>query len=252
MDDGTKKKAKRWFGIACVSAMVCYAIFAVVFVSGSDKETVCKGVEVVIKDSADRQFITRGDIIRALNDYEMMPGGVSMKNINTTQMERKIHKIMPTIKEICCYKTPESTIRVDITQRTPVVRIMNGTSSYYVDTDGKKMPSTPGHPAYVMIATGRIDEKLALGKLYEFGKYVNEDKFWNSQIEQVDFDYSGNATLSTRVGLQNIKMGTLDNYEQKLENLMTLYKKAFNKGGWNKYKEINLKYDNQVVCTRKQ
>jgi hypothetical protein len=39
--------------------------------------------------------------------------------------------------------------------------------------------------------------------------------------------------------------------EQKLEKLMTLYTKAFNTMGWNRYSYIDLQYRDRVVCTKK-
>ena len=62
---------------------------------------------------------------------------------------------------------------------------------------------------------------------------------------------NGEVTLVPRVGDQLIVMGTLENYREKLDRLYALYVKGFNKIGWNKYKRITLKYEGQVVCTKK-
>ena len=37
---------------------------------------------------------------------------------------------------------------------------------------------------------------------------------------------------------------------EKLENLKTFYLKVMNRLDWNIYKVINLKYKNQVVCSK--
>ena len=44
---------------------------------------------------------------------------------------------------------------------------------------------------------------------------------------------------------------TLADFEKKLENLKLFYEKAIPKVGWEKYSIINLKYKNQIVCTKK-
>ena len=41
-------------------------------------------------------------------------------------------------------------------------------------------------------------------------------------------------------------------YEEKFEKLKMFYTEGLNKtDGWNKYSTINIKYKNQVVCTKK-
>lgn len=92
---------------------------------------------------------------------------------------------------------------------------------------------------------------MAKGALGEFALFLRNNFFWNSLIEQIDVDKNGEVTLVPRVGNQLILMGTLDNYQEKLEKLRALYEEGFNKVGWNKYKQITLKYDGQVVCTKK-
>ena len=54
-----------------------------------------------------------------------------------------------------------------------------------------------------------------------------------------------------RVGDQIVYLGTLDNFQKKLRNLRIFYDKAMGTVGWNKYKRINLEYDNQIICTKR-
>ena len=53
------------------------------------------------------------------------------------------------------------------------------------------------------------------------------------------------------VGSQIIYFGTIDNYKKKFKKLEATYKKGFLYKGWNKYKSINLKFENQVECEKK-
>lgn len=251
MKEETKNRLKYTFSIVLVSALVLYVVLAVFVFSDKNETGTCLGIEVVVKDSSDQKFISAADIKRFLNENDMLPTGHEMQSINTTKMERKMMQKLYSIKELECYKTPGNYIRINVTQRTPVVRVMSRAQDYYVDADGKKMAATPYHPAYVLIATGNISEQFATNELYKFATFIKDDAFWNAQIEQIDIDYKEEATLIPRIGRQTIRLGKLDNFEQKLDNLMLLYNDAFDVKGWNVYKDINLKYDNQVVCTKK-
>jgi cell division protein FtsQ len=49
-----------------------------------------------------------------------------------------------------------------------------------------------------------------------------------------------------------VVFGSIENYEEKFRNLEAFYKKGLPVSGWNLYKEINLKYKNQIVCTKSE
>ena len=53
------------------------------------------------------------------------------------------------------------------------------------------------------------------------------------------------------MGNHRIMLGTLNEFEEKLANLKLFYEQAIPKVGWEKYSMINLKYKNQIVCTKK-
>jgi cell division protein FtsQ len=80
--------------------------------------------------------------------------------------------------------------------------------------------------------------------------YIYHDKFWRAQIEQI-YVKKDNFELIPRVGTQIIEFGDISNYEYKFKKLKALYEQGFSKVGWNKYKTINLKYNNQIICTKK-
>ena len=57
--------------------------------------------------------------------------------------------------------------------------------------------------------------------------------------------------LIPRVGNQRIHFGMLVNSTEKLANLYQFYKQAMPVKGWQTYSDISLKYNNQIVCTKK-
>ena len=233
-----------------IIAILGYLVFAIsAFSYKSDKQT-CKGVEVVIRDSAQLRFITKKEIILCLEQKELNPIGKNMQSVQTEQIERLL-KSQPRIKNAESYKTPSGVVYIEITQREPILRVMNSGRSYYVDREGEIMPISSNFTAYVPIVTGAVNEEFAKGPLYDFALYLRRNDFWNAQIEQIHVDYSEEIELIPRVGNQIILLGKLDNYEYKLNKLFSLYKNGFKQTGWNCYRQINLKYDNQVVCTKK-
>ena len=49
-----------------------------------------------------------------------------------------------------------------------------------------------------------------------------------------------------------VYLGKLENFEDKLARLKEFYKKGLNRVGWNKYSRINLEFNNQIICTKRE
>jgi cell division protein FtsQ len=73
------------------------------------------------------------------------------------------------------------------------------------------------------------------------------------QIEQIHIDHNGEAILVPKLGNHKIYFGLpADNTDDKLSRLQNFYEKALPYEGWEKYKYINLAYDNQIVAKMKE
>lgn len=90
-----------------------------------------------------------------------------------------------------------------------------------------------------------------LKSLFLLANFVEKNSFWKAQISQIFVNENGDFELTPRVGGHIIIFGSSANLEGKFENLMTFYKKGLRRTGWNEYSVINLKFKNQVVCTKR-
>ena len=86
--------------------------------------------------------------------------------------------------------------------------------------------------------------------LYKLSTYITEDKFLKSQIEQIYVDPNGEFELIPRIGNHIILVGGAENLEDKFERLFVFYKYGLSKTGWSKYNIINIKFKNQIVCSK--
>ena len=72
------------------------------------------------------------------------------------------------------------------------------------------------------------------------------------QIDQIYINENNEVQLIPRVGDHLIVLGNFDRYEQKLEKLRKFYLFGLNETSWNIYSKIDLRFKDQVVCTRKE
>ena len=241
------------------------------FVSKKQETVPCRYINIYILDSLQHGFVTKNDIRKILdrNNPNMLGSPLSM--INTKHLEEEILK-NKAIKICNAYSSPDGSLFVEITQRQPILRIINSDQkSYYIDNEGYLIPFSTIQTPNVLVATGNIKENFnpdlikynhvsqfnvtkkrnILSDLYEFANFINSDLFWKSQFEQVYVNKKEELELIPRVGAHIIILGNTDDYENKLSKLMTLYNKGLNNIGWNEYETINLKYKNQVICSKR-
>ena len=230
--------------------LAVYILFSVFFMNSRTNDTVCKSIDVVVVDTLKRHFIGKKEIENILKKSGMNLVGKKMSEINTELIESKLEENQ-LIKKAECYKTTGGSIRVEIYQKIPVMRIISIYGSYYIDNEKSIMPISDNFSAYVPIATGYIDKEFATTKLYDFALFLQNNKYWNSQITQINVPPNKDIELTTRLGDFQVILGQLDDYEANLNKLKLFYDKGLNKVGWNRYSVINLKYKNQVVCTKK-
>jgi cell division protein FtsQ len=234
--------------IGCL-LVVSYLVFAGLSFSGRSSSEVCHGVQITMEDSASIGFVTSKDIARLLDNRNIRLLGETMKHINLSKVESVIKKNQ-YIDRVDCYKTLDGNIKINIWQRQPIVHVMNY-NNFYLDNAYHKMPYVPGYSAYVPIVSGTVSDRYIYNQLFPFIRFLQGNEFWNSQIEQIYVHNDSTVELVPRVGDCIINLGPIDRYEQKLDKLLNLYMKAFNKIGWNKYSYIDLQYRDRVICTKK-
>jgi len=242
---------KRIALISVAILIAAYLLFVVFYLNPrSKKDLICKDIRIEIVDTLSRHYLTDNDILNGLAKAGLSPVGKNLSTVNAAAIENKL-KENRLIKRAECYKTIDGTVRIKIYQREPVLRIFSTTGSYYIDNEGEKMPVPDNFAAYVPVASGYIDDDYAKKQLYEFVSFLQQDKFWNSQIKQIYVNSDGDVELTPAVGNHQIILGKIEDYKANLEKLRFFYEKGLSKVGWNKYSVINLKYKNQVVCTKK-
>lgn len=240
----------RIVSIIVATLLFCYIVFITFFFRQMKREVVCYDLEVVVKDSLDKHFVSESDLVYILKKAGLNPIEKSMNAINTDKIESVLLK-NEMIARVEAYKTPSGIVKLEVEQKIPVLRVIGTSGNYYVDNLGSTMPISRRYVAHVPIATGYVEKELAITDLYKFALFLQENDFWNNQIEQIFIHQDNEVELIPRVGNHRIILGTFSDFEEKLDNLKLFYQKAIPKVGWEKYSVISLKYKDQIVCTKR-
>jgi cell division protein FtsQ len=242
---------KRVLVILIAAIVIGYIILSANYFRDSSLNRECTGFEVEIKDSLKTQFVTAAEVETLVKKHDLYPVGKSFKDINTLAIRDTI-MANRLVESANVFITSKGSVMATVQQREPVLRVISeNKGSFYIDKDRKIMPVASSFSVYVPVATGDIEEEFAKNELYDFAMFLNNNSDWDAWIEQIVVNDENDVELIPRAGNFRIIMGSLEDYPTKLNKFVRFVDSGLNVLGWNRYSEINLKFDNQVVCTLK-
>lgn len=239
------------------------------FVNSSHDERVVGLPEIDIEMYEDMMFLTKDDVLDRLKNRHLIEEDKTYDNIELEEIEKYLNE-MPEIKHAEAYAYVSGKWRLDIQLRRPIARIFNidGTSCY-LDKDGTMMPLSLNYTAHVLTVDGNINETdftktvdniinndslitiEILDDLYEISNYVCSDEFLSAQITHIHINEYNEFELIPRVGDQRIMFGKADYVEGKFKKLEYFYSEGITRAGWENYDTINIMYESQVVCSKR-
>ncbi len=241
-------KIRHILSILGVILLTSYIVFAIITFSPKDNNIICSDLVINFPGNDKNRLYTKDDISEILSNAGLHPLGESYKDVQTEKIEKKLRSNF-LINYAECFKSPSGKVFLTLSQRTPKYLIA-GNQSYFVDNNREIMPAILDHAVYVPVVSGYITSSMAEGSLFDFVSYLEENSFWDNQIEQIYVKKDLTVELIPRVGNTIIELGTLENFQKKLEKLKLLYSQAFTQIGWDRYEKIDLQYENQIVCSK--
>ncbi|MAY82713.1 MAG: hypothetical protein CMP59_01130 [Flavobacteriales bacterium] len=240
------------------------------FVESVQDDKVCTAIHINIDHSSGNFFVDEIEVNSMVYHEMDTVVGRAISRIEAGNLEHKLNN-HPNISRAEVYKTIQGELVVDVTQRTPIVRIFNQDGdSYYLDSTGKVMPPSKKYTSRVFVANGFIKDKFLdvnqlnasslsdslarismIDDIFKFADFIRQDPFWSLQIEQLYVNKDSEVELIPRVGNHRIVFGDATELKGKFKKLKIFYEKGLSKTGWNEYSVINLKFADQVVCTKR-
>ncbi len=235
---------------ACWVVMILYFPVAMSFVNAEKSEVECTRVMPHVVDNDRSKLITESGLQHIVDRAYPALKGTPVSALNLVEMEQRIEQT-PVVKRCDIYYTPGGVLHVSIVQREPIMRVFTQHTSYYMDEESFRIAAEPEMSARTVVVSGNVGSMLDGGDVLELCKFIDEDKFWKSQIEQVYITDKQEFVLIPRVGDHVIEFGTIERMEEKFDLLYALYTRGWKPKEWNIYKKVNLKYNGQIICTKR-
>lgn len=208
-----------------------------------------KLVRASIEFADDKDFITIDKVNKLLIQNFDTVTSIRKDKLDLNSVEKRLNAD-PMIEKAEIFATIDGTLRAVIRQKTPIARVYEGSSSYYMDYNGERMPLSEYSTARVPLVTGEVknaDNK----KLHGLLQYIYDDEFLSRNIIGVEVRPSGGIRMLNRNYDYEILFGRIINTDRKFRNYKAFFQDAVKDTLIGHYKTINLKFTQQVVCTKK-
>ncbi|MBL4716099.1 MAG: cell division protein FtsQ [Bacteroidia bacterium] len=250
------------FHIVCGLVVFAFIFALFAFVEEQKGNLLCNTVNVSIFPG-DEFFIESANVQGIINNEKGELNERLIRTVDLRELESDLER-NPFINNAEVYTDLGGNLMIDVTQVQALVRIINKRNeSFYLDKQGNTFPTSKMFSSRVMVANGNIgfgendsidiiddNKNNEHMDLYKLAKFISASNFWNAQIEQIYVNDKKEYELIPRVGGHKILFGNTDKIEEKFEKLYAFYMEGLSKVGWEKYKTINLKYQDQIVCSR--
>jgi len=194
------------------------------------------------------------------------------KNIEGKDVEEFLMKNQ-YLEDVQVFQNLKGILKIEIKQSEPLVRIHTiRNQEYYIDKRGKFIEIMGSDITDVVVANGFIDinSKIldkrvvdtikiqdkkgferSLSNIYKIAQKLQNDSILNYQIDQIYLNKDGSYELIPKIGNYLIRINENEDLEAQFTKLSYLYKEGFSKIGWDNYSVVDLRFRNQVVCTKK-
>jgi cell division protein FtsQ len=262
---------KNWMKISLWILVAAGVVTILVFANNEENEKKYDIPEVSIHVDGDA-FLTEPELIDRLKLHRLIEQNQQVGNLNIRKIEYVISR-MPEVKHVKVFKRIGNKWDIQLILRKPIARIFNKLGqSFYLDENGFMMNRSSLHTARVLVFSGFIKDHFSpnsidkiinndslksirnLDDIYRISNYVCNDPILHKMIGQVYREKNGDFVLIPIVGDQKINLGTANSdadVKDKFERLLEFYKEAMPYEGWNKYSEISVKYEGQIVCRKR-
>lgn len=237
--------------------LAAYLVVALTMTARENDDDICKEMTITVEDADGdtgvSRFVTPAELARELDDLPSRAKGIALANINTQDI-RHLLLDLDKIEDAEVVRYSDGSIRIHVTPIVPVLRVFDGPSSYYVNRAGKRVKASARYHKNVPMIQGHFDPSDSVFtpmSLMPLVNFIASDSLWNSYISMIKVKSPTDILLIPNIREHVINIGTTDRLREKLDNLQLFYSKVLVKQGWEKYDTISLKWNGQIVATKR-
>jgi len=239
-------KLFNWTNIRLV-LMFSLVIFLFSFTSNrNNNRKLSKSVVVFVGDNA--PFVDQETVNKLLIENNKDAKSIGKDKLDLNRLEKALNA-QEMIEKSDVFVSIDGVLKAVVKQKTPVARVFDGDNSFYIDYEGNAMPLSANFTARVPLVSGKINKKNS-EELAELFRIIYDDAFLKKNIIGVQIMPNGSLKMLNRNYNYQIDFGGTVRMKAKFNNYKAFFQKAVLDSSLYKYKTIDLRFAQQVVCTK--
>jgi len=239
-------KLFNWTNIRLV-LMFSLVIFLFSFASNRNQGRKLKKSSVVfVGDNA--PFVDQETVNKLLIENKKDAQSIGKDKLDLNKLEKALNA-QEMIEKSDVFVSIDGVLKAVVKQKTPIARVFDGDDSFYIDYEGNTMPLSSNFTARVPLVSGGINKKNK-EDLAELFRLIHNDAFLKKNIIGVQIMPNGSLKMSNRNFNYQIDFGGTVRMKAKFNNYKAFFQKAVLDSSLYKYKTIDLRFSQQVVCTK--
>ncbi len=239
-------KLFNWANIRLI-LMFSLVIFLYSFTSNrNNSRKLTKTVVIFVGNGA--PYITQETVNKLLIENNQDAKSISKDKLDLNKLEKRLNSHQ-MIENSNVFVSISGVLKAVVKQKTPIARIFEGNNSFYIDYKGTRMPLSQNYTARVPLVSGEINKKNN-EQLAELFRIIYDDEFLKKNIIGMQIMPNGSLKMLNRNYNYTIDFGGTIRMKAKFNNYKAFFQKAVLDSSLYKYKTIDLRFVQQVVCTK--
>lgn len=229
-------------------------------------KTPLQGVVFNLERQGNKGFVEKDTMIANIEALCGIHEQASIGSVDLMKIQKLLSK-SPWIESSSAYIGLNDTLMVRAKEYSPIVRIFNKKGqSVYVTREGAILPSSKVHTPRLIIASGNYEfptgeqstqlsdtsyAESGINETLAITKAVLADNLLRSSVGQIFRNEKGQYEIMVNSLPARVIVGDTVNIHQKMNRLHILLEKHSGTDELTGYKTLDLRYKNQIVCTKK-
>ncbi len=230
--------------------LLAYIAVAVSWSRNMAYDRLCNGIKIEVSDPDQSRFVTSKEVANEIKSFTRSSGKVHLYEINTDSIERVLNSI-DKIEHATCKMLTNGYVQIDVMPMHPVARVFDQGDSYYINKDGKRISANARYHVDCPVISGTFTESFTPQQILPVVYHIESDSVLTSLVTHIKADGPNNVILVPLIHGHVINIGNVDNLNDKFYRLNRAYKEILPVKGWNYYDTISVKWNGQIVATRR-
>jgi len=237
-----------------------------VFAYRGYNESQLQGVVFQLDRHGHKGFVEKDSTIASVEELCKIHEKTAVGDIDMMKIQRMlVHN--PWIESASAYIGLNDTLVIKAKEYDPIMRVFNDQGrSVYVTDNGDILPASPRYTPRLIIASGNFEFPTGNGTTHltdstfaatgisealSIAKVIRDDEFLKGSIGQIYRNDKKEYEVMVNDLQARVVIGDIDNLDHKMKRLRTLLEKYSGTEELGDFKTLDLRYKNQIVCTKK-